>query len=100
MLTKRNVIGILNKEQTYLKENFGVKRMAIFGSFAKGKAKKNSDIDIFVEFSKPVGLGFIDMIDYLEEKLGRKADVLTPGGLKSIRLKNIKRNIKRSLIYV
>lgn len=80
MLTKQDVLRILKREESYLKETFGVKQMAIFGSFANGMERESSDIDIFMEFSEPIGLNFVKLADYLEEKLGRKIDILTPGG--------------------
>ena len=100
MLTKNHIIQILKKEQPFLKQNFGVKKIAIFGSFATDTAKNKSDVDIFVELQKPLGLEFIHLIDYLEKKIGRKADVLTRAGIESIRVKKVAQHIKRSLIYV
>ena len=43
---------------------------------------------------------FLNLIDYLEEKLGREVDVLTPGGIQSIRVEMVARDIKQSLMYV
>ena len=100
MLTKDKVINVLKKEQGFLKRNFGVKKIAIFGSFAKGTQRAGSDVDIFVEFDRPLGFGFFQLSDYLESKLGRKTDILTPGGIQGIRIKKIAQNIKRSLVYV
>ena len=100
MPTKDQIIQVLRKEQPYLKKHFGVKRIAIFGSFATDTAKEKSDVDIFVELQKPLGLEFIQLIDYLEKKVGRKTDVLTRAGIESIRVKKVAQHIKRSLIYV
>lgn len=91
---------ILKIEQPFLKRQFGVKRMAIFGSFAKGEASLHSDVDIFVEFNKPIGVQFFEFIEYLEKKMGRTADVLTGGGIKNIRFQKIAQDIKRSMIDV
>ena len=100
ILTRESLLEILKAEQPYLKKHFGVKRMAIFGSFSKGTPMEESDIDIFVELEKLLGFEFLDMIDYLEKKLGRKVEVLTPAGIQSIRVKSISRDIRRSLLYV
>jgi uncharacterized protein len=81
MLNKQKVVKILKKEQPYLMNEFGVKRMAIFGSFSTDTASEDSDVDIFLEFNKSIGLRFIHLCDYLESKLGKKADILTSGGL-------------------
>jgi len=100
LLTRQELIKILKEEQPFLKSRFGVKKMAIFGSFAKDQATAKSDVDIFVKFSRSVGLDFFTFVDYLEKKLGRKTDVLTPGGIKSIRVKKIAQDIRRSLVDV
>ena len=52
-----------------------------------------------VEFDSPIGLEFIDLANYLEEKLGRSVDILTPDGIGSIRVKSVAQDIKRSIIY-
>lgn len=67
---KRKIIPVLKR--------YGVKRTAIFGSFVRGEAKKNSDIDILVDF--PEDKSLLDLVGLkleLEEVLGRKVDVLT-----------------------
>lgn len=60
----------------------GVVKIAIFGSFATGKEKKNSDVDILVKFKKEATLLQLSSIKLkLEDKLGRKVDLLTYGGI-------------------
>lgn len=94
------VLGALKEEGDYLRKRFGVRRIAVFGSAAKGSEGKNSDIDLFVEFEEPIGLSFMDFVDYVEKRLGRKVDILTPEGVKSIRVKKISEDIRRELVYV
>ncbi len=100
ILTRKELISILRKEQPFLKSHFGVKKMAIFGSFAKGTQTVRSDIDMIVAFKKPAVDHFFGLIDYLEKKFGREVEVLTPIGVKSIRVKRIAQDIKRSLVNV
>jgi len=100
MSPQQKVIKVLRREIPYLKENYGVKKIALFGSFAKGGHTGASDIDIVVEFIRPIGLRFMDLAEYLEKRLGRKTDILTADGLKSIRIKKVAQDIKRSLLYV
>ncbi len=100
MLTKKEIITILKKELPYLKAIFGVKRIGLFGSSAKGTQREDSDVDIVVEFEKPIGLKFIELSDYMEKVLGKKVDILTPAGIQSIRVKKVADDIKKSIIYV
>lgn len=94
------VMKIIKRELPYLTEHFGVKRIGLFGSFAKGTPKSDSDVDILVEFDRPIGLKFMDFADHLEQVLDRKVDVLTPAGIQSIRVKQVAQEIEESVIYV
>ena len=61
----------------------GVKSLAVFGSMARGEATPDSDIDVLVEFSRPVGLfEFIRLKMYLENLTGRSVDLVTPDALR------------------
>jgi len=100
MLTSEEVFNILRKELSYLKKEFRVKKIGLFGSFAKGKPEEDSDIDIVVEFEKSIGLAFMDLADYLENVFNKKVDILTPEGIRSIRVEKIAQEISMSVIYV
>jgi len=100
MSKRERVIKALRGELPYLRRNFGVKRVALFGSYASGRATKKSDVDLLVEFRQPIGLAFIDMAEHLEKVLGIKADILTPTGISSMRIKRIAEDIRGSLFYV
>ncbi len=100
MLTKNEITILLKKELPNLKTAFGVKRIGIFGSYSKGVQKEDSDVDIIVEFEKPIGLKFIELSDYIEKALGKKVDILTPAGIKSIRVKEVAEDIRKSIEYV
>jgi len=91
---------IIRRELPYLMEHFGVKRIGFFGSFARGTSRSDSDVDILVEFERPVGFKFMEFADHLEQALGKKVDILTPAGLQSIRVKRIAREIEESVVYV
>ncbi|HHT9155070.1 MAG: nucleotidyltransferase domain-containing protein [Planctomycetes bacterium] len=105
MLTKEKIVDILRRELPYLRERYGVEKIAIFGSFAKGLQRKGSDVDILVELKKPLGLDFVDLAYYLEEVLNKvKVDVATFDCLKSSyknqRYEHIAEDIEQNLIYV
>ena len=60
----------------------GVKELAIFGSVARGDSSPHSDVDILVEFDRPIGLfEFIRLKILLEEWLGCQVDLATPDAL-------------------
>lgn len=100
MLTKEEIITILKKELPYLRDIFGVKRIGMFGSFAKGIQREDSDVDLVVEFEKPIGLKFIELSEHIEKIIGKKTDILTPAGIKSIRVKKVAEDIERNIVYV
>ena len=75
--TREHVLRTLHQELPFLRERFGVKRLSIYGSFAKGTATDESDVDILVELTRPLGFQFVGLADYLEERLGRKVDLAT-----------------------
>jgi len=82
MITRKNIEQILREHRSRLRRNFKVGRIGIFGSYALDRATGDSDVDPLVEFSEPVGWEFIDLYDYLEQILGMKVDLATPGALK------------------
>lgn len=99
-LTREKITNILAEKSEYLAEVYGVKRIGLFGSYAKGTYTEASDIDIIVEFETPLGFEFMDFADYLEELLGKPVDVLTLGGLQGIRIPHVAQSIRESIVYV
>jgi predicted nucleotidyltransferase len=76
-------VQIIKKKIIPILKRYGVKRAAIFGSFVRGKAKKNSDIDILVEIEKDISLlDFVGLKLEIEEALGRKVDLVEYSTLK------------------
>jgi predicted nucleotidyltransferase len=51
--------------------------MGLFGSYAKGQPDDASDVDVVVEFERPIGFKFMELAGYLEGLLSRKVDILT-----------------------
>jgi len=76
-LTRKDILQRLRDILPYLRERYGVERIAIYGSFAKGEARRGSDVDILVELTRPLGLDFVDLAHYLEDLLGRRVDLAT-----------------------
>ncbi|MBT4174462.1 nucleotidyltransferase family protein [archaeon] len=77
MVQTKEFKEIVKKSKLILKKNDVVKA-GIFGSFAKGKAKKTSDIDFLVQFKAGKGLFDLVRLKYqLEDKLNKKVDIVT-----------------------
>lgn len=81
---KRNdVLRILQKELQELVDHYNISTLSVFGSVARDDARQDSDVDILVEFSQPIGLfQFIELQQRLETLLGSKVDLGTPRSLK------------------
>jgi len=92
---KKN-IKIINRNLDSLKADYGVKKIGVFGSFVNGKPRKDSDIDILVEFYQAVDFfDFLDLEEHLSKILKRKVDLATKGALKSA----IKKSILNEVVY-
>ncbi len=100
MRTPDEITRILRDEKPYLATTFGVSKIGVFGSYGRGMANESSDVDLLVEFDRPIGLKFVDLADYLENALGAEVDLLTPAGLENIRIPEIAQDIKRTLVYL
>ena len=79
-----------NKEQILkkIKENhdkiksFGIKRLALFGSFGRDEARKESDLDFIVEFEHKTFDAYMGLKQYLEELFQRPVDLVLPNTIK------------------
>ncbi|MDI6739408.1 MAG: nucleotidyltransferase family protein [Candidatus Edwardsbacteria bacterium] len=100
MLTKKEITKILQENFSYLSSEFGIKRIGLFGSYAKDMPNETSDVDIVVEFDRPIGFRFTEFTEYLERLLGKSVDVLTPAGIQGIRIDRIAKSIEESTVYV
>ena len=81
-MKRKQAINLLRHEQAELSERYHVRSLILFGSVAHDEAEQDSDVDILVEFSQPVGLfHFIELQQHLEEILGCKVDSGTPRSL-------------------
>ena len=100
MLTREEIIELLQERYPHLAAEFGVSKIGLFGSYAKGLPKEGSDVDLIVEFERPIGFRFFELVEYLEHLLGRRVDVLTPAGIQNIRIEQVAKSIAESVVYV
>lgn len=81
-MQQESALDILRRHRHELQQ-FGVKSIALFGSVVREEARPESDIDILVEFGRPVGLLTFLRLQYrLEDLMGRRVDLVTPAALK------------------
>lgn len=84
MKTLDEIRAILNSHRAVLQERYGVRSIAVFGSYARGEATEASDVDLIVEFTeKPGLLKFVNLEAYLSEILGIPAQITTLEALRS-----------------
>jgi predicted nucleotidyltransferase len=91
-----SIIEILKKHKSELVDKYGLSQLAIFGSYARRQQRENSDVDILVEFNRPIGLEFIDLAEELEQILQIKVDLVSKKGIK----KKYFKSIETELAYV
>ncbi|MBA7505526.1 hypothetical protein ES706_04194 [subsurface metagenome] len=97
MKNKEEIIKKIKENLPFLKEIFNVKIIGLFGSYVRGEQREESDVDILVDFLKPIGFfKFIELENYLIEKLEIKVDLIPIDSLKSL----IKPYILKEVIYV
>ncbi|HOY50351.1 MAG TPA: nucleotidyltransferase family protein [Prolixibacteraceae bacterium] len=82
MITKDNILNTLNDLKPILRRDYSVKEIGLFGSFSDDSFTEESDIDLLVEFEKPVGWKFFSLEIFLEEIFGRKIDLVTKNALR------------------
>lgn len=87
----------LREMASQLDRDYGVSRIGIFGSYARGEARSDSDLDVLVEFRKPVNLfEFSRLKTYLSQQLNITVDLVTPAALKPL----IRNEVLESVSYI
>ena len=84
-LSKREIINFIKEEKTFLKENFGVLNIGLFGSYARDQHNQDSDIDFLVEFSKPSFDYLAGLQIYMEKKFNKKIEIVRKRSLSNNR---------------
>ena len=92
-----SIIATIQQIKPELYDRYGVSSIGIFGSVVRNDfSNSKSDIDVIVDFSKPIGIEFIDLAEFLETKFNRKIDLVSKNGIK---IKYF-REIEKEIIYV
>jgi len=96
MLSQSEIEHKLKILKPVLAQEFSVNKIGYFGSFAEQKQNENSDLDILVEFSKPIGWKFFSLEKFLEQHFGLEVDLVTKNALK----KRLKGRILKQVKYI
>lgn len=76
-------------------EKYGVESAGIFGSFARGEARQDSDIDMLIKLKQPIGLfSLAELQQRLTSALKRKVDLVTEGGLSPYIRDNVMHDVR------
>ncbi len=98
--TREAVIETIRQNAPILAQRYGVSKISLFGSFVKGAPTQASDVDLVIEFNRPIGLAFVDLADDFERFLGRPVDLLTQDGIRNIRIPAVQNRILSSIEHV
>lgn len=86
----------LKEMKEELRERYHVRSVGIFGSYSKHQQTEQSDLDLVVEFEKPIGiLAFVHLRDLISDRLNIKVDLVTPDGLHPL----IREKVMHEVVY-
>lgn len=96
MNSEKEILDKLRELKPVLMTDYFVRKIGLFGSFSDSSFTEQSDIDILIEFEKPIGWKYFTLEIFLENVFGRKIDLVTKNALKE----QIKDNILKQVKYV
>jgi predicted nucleotidyltransferase len=97
MKTKSEVLKILETDFPFLRENFHVDKIGLFGSYARQEQSEKSDLDLLINFeTTPDFLQLVELEEYLSDLLDIKVEILTSGGIKD----RVRPNIMKDMEFV
>lgn len=82
MPTREEILGTLREQRTLLSQRYPIQRLALFGSWARGEAREDSDVDVLVEVDPSIGLRFVELGEDLERALGHRVDLVSRRAIK------------------
>ena len=96
MKTSAEIETKLRDLKPILANDFSVEKIGYFGSYSANEQNEQSDLDILVQFSQPIGWRFFTLEKFLEDQFGLKIDLVTYNALKS----QLKENILNQVRFV
>jgi predicted nucleotidyltransferase len=80
--TRQEILARLREQRAILGRRYPIRRLALFGSWARGDAREDSDVDVLVEVDPSIGLRFVELGDEIERALGRPVDLVSRRAIK------------------
>jgi predicted nucleotidyltransferase len=94
IMTRQEILNILRNEKPYLRRKFGLLSIGLFGSYARGTQRPESDVDLLVELTEARFDFLIGLQIHLENKIGKPIELIRKRpGLSERFLKRIERQI-------
>ncbi len=94
-LNRETILVFLRSQKPILRSEFGVTKIALFGSYARGEQTSESDIDLAIETISPSFKKRCALKRFLESKLNKKIDICSFSGMRSF----IRNSIEKELVY-
>lgn len=95
-MTREQILDFLKQHKQEMSERFGVTKIGLFGSYARGDAREDSDIDVAIELAQNTADGYFGLLHYLEDTFRKRIDLGIESNFKPI----IKPYILKEIIYV
>lgn len=95
-MTREQILDFLRQHKQEMHDRFGVIKIGLFGSYARGEARQDSDIDVAIELSTYSADGYFGVLHLLEDTFKKRIDLGIESNFKPI----IKPYILKEIIYV
>jgi hypothetical protein len=93
MPSREEILSLLRERRSEIYVRFSVRRIGLFGSFARDATTEKSDIDLLVELERPTFDHYMDLKFYLEELFGRTVDLVLSDTVKPRLIPHILREV-------
>ncbi|MBT1071758.1 nucleotidyltransferase family protein [Pelotalea chapellei] len=95
-MTRDQILNFLKQHRQEMTERFGVTKIGLFGSYARGDAREDSDIDVVIELAVYTADGYFGLLHFLEDNFEKRIDLGIESNIKPL----IKSYIQKEIIYV
>jgi predicted nucleotidyltransferase len=83
MTSREGILNTLREQRALLSQHYPIRRLALFGSWARDDAQEDSDVDLIVEVDPSIGMRFVELAEELEQVLGRRVHLVSHRAIKT-----------------